>query len=103
MKKTKVQKPKSRILVWDSNALKNIAALTTAKKIQLLEAVSINNIYWISASPCWPVCTAGAVVICKSSKRAIALTMDLYKPEKSKLIGHSNLKEQVVVTNNGEY
>lgn len=62
-----------------------------------------NNIYWIEAASIWPVCTAGAVVIAKTSGRATMLVKDLYKPSKPKKIGESNLSERVVVSNNGEY
>ena len=61
-----------------------------------------NNIYWIAARPVWPVCTAGAVVIASTSKRAAEL-VNLYKPSKPEKIGESNLSERVIVSNDGEY
>ena len=65
----------------------------------------INNIYFVDASPHWPVGNAGAVVIAKNKKRVTELLENcgLYKPEEPKPIGISRLKEQVVFYNNGNY
>lgn len=61
-------------------------------------------VWWIPAEALWPVCEAGAVVIARTPKRALALVPELYKPGKPEKIGNAfAIVERVVNSNNGQY
>ncbi len=64
-----------------------------------------NKIYFISADIIWPVGNAGAIIVAKNPKAAVKLAdgEGLHNAAKPKQIGVTNMKAQVIFSNNTEY